>query len=400
MEASPASDVDVWMTAITPGAPPAQALTAVCSADERRDARRFRNPLSGEEWLAARGALRLVVARAVGADPARLRFVTGPAGKPALRDHPTVHVNLSHSGQTVAVAVADRPVGIDIEAPRRLRRPDRLAARLLGADELEKWAESGEPERTTDLLRHWTRAEALLKATGRGLPGGSHRVVERLTAEGWRLRDLAIAPMVGSVAAKGDGWSVRGPHPLDPHDGEPLDPDAVVGLLAQPDRLQVVAALALGAETLDAIAAAARLTQPAARKALQRLVAARMVDARAATVDRSATYRLRAENLRATARARAARRGVPGDEREVLRNFIREDRLTSIPTSRAKRLVILDYLAARFEPGRTYPERDVNALLGAVHPDFAALRRYLVDEGFLERRDGFYWRSGGSFEVD
>jgi hypothetical protein len=61
--------------------------------------------------------------------------------------------------------------------------------------------------------------------------------------------------------------------------------------------------------------------------------------------------------------------------------------------------VVLDFLAGRFEPGRVYAEPDVNAALAAVHPDHAALRRYMVDEGFLERRDGFYWRSGGTFEV-
>jgi len=46
-----------------------------------------------------------------------------------------------------------------------------------------------------------------------------------------------------------------------------------------------------------------------------------------------------------------------------------------------------------------YPERDVNFILGMVHADYAALRRYLVDEGLLQRRDGFYWRSGGTFDV-
>ncbi|MGI8686532.1 MAG: DUF2087 domain-containing protein, partial [Acidimicrobiales bacterium] len=84
----------------------------------------------------------------------------------------------------------------------------------------------------------------------------------------------------------------------------------------------------------------------------------------------------------------------------VLRNFVSaEGRLTSIPTARAKRLVVLDFLAGRFEPGRVYVESDVNGILGRVHDDHAALRRYLVDEGLLERRDGFYWRAGGTFEV-
>jgi hypothetical protein len=66
----------------------------------------------------------------------------------------------------------------------------------------------------------------------------------------------------------------------------------------------------------------------------------------------------------------------------------------------SKRIVVLDWLANMFEPGQAYPESEVNERLSAVHADYAALRRYLVDDEFLHRRDGFYWRAGGTFEVD
>ena len=59
----------------------------------------------------------------------------------------------------------------------------------------------------------------------------------------------------------------------------------------------------------------------------------------------------------------------------------------------------LDELVRVFEPGIRYPEREVNALLAVWHPDVAALRRYLVDEGLLTREAGVYWRSGGYVEV-
>jgi hypothetical protein len=39
----------------------------------------------------------------------------------------------------------------------------------------------------------------------------------------------------------------------------------------------------------------------------------------------------------------------------------------------------------------------VNLMLAQVHPDTAALRRYLVDDGFMTRERGEYWRSGGTF---
>ena len=73
-------------------------------------------------------------------------------------------------------------------------------------------------------------------------------------------------------------------------------------------------------------------------------------------------------------------------------------RLTSIPVKHAKRLVVLDHLAQLFEPGERYPESEVNRRLRGAHEDVAALRRYLVDEGFLSRDGGIYWRTGGTVE--
>ncbi|MGQ0848200.1 MAG: DUF2087 domain-containing protein [Actinomycetota bacterium] len=61
---------------------------------------------------------------------------------------------------------------------------------------------------------------------------------------------------------------------------------------------------------------------------------------------------------------------------------------------------LLDRLAQEFEVGIRYTERQVNAILLAFHPDFAALRRHMVDEGFLSRADGSYWRTGGRVDVD
>ena len=83
----------------------------------------------------------------------------------------------------------------------------------------------------------------------------------------------------------------------------------------------------------------------------------------------------------------------------IVRRFVRAGRLTVIPARRSKRRLVLDWLAQEVEPGRVYPEAAVNNVLIRFHPDFAALRRYLVDEGFMERRQGFYWRAGGTFNV-
>jgi len=85
----------------------------------------------------------------------------------------------------------------------------------------------------------------------------------------------------------------------------------------------------------------------------------------------------------------------------TLRQFLDADgRLHTIPTKHAKRLVVLDHLAQGFELGVVYPELEVNAILRRSHPDVAALRRYLVENGFLTREANQYWRSGGTVDLD
>jgi hypothetical protein len=187
-----------------------------------------------------------------------------------------------------------------------------------------------------------------------------------------------------------------------------LTPREILGLLAEEDRLRVVSALVLGATTSAEVAAATGMTVRETGRALARLVAGGLVESG------PDGYRLRAEALRETAMAGARPEpGPPGSDDEnasVLGRFVRGGRLTSIPVARGKRLVVLDHLAGLFEPGRRYTETEVNHTLGAWHPDYAALRRYLVDEGFLRRADEtdpatsrsvkHYWRAGGSFDVD
>ncbi|MFQ1001532.1 DUF2087 domain-containing protein [Modestobacter sp. SSW1-42] len=178
-----------------------------------------------------------------------------------------------------------------------------------------------------------------------------------------------------------------------------MEAGTIVGLLADPVRLKVVAALALGAATIEDVARAADLSLKDVALAARRL-------ARAGLVDRDGhALALHTERFAAAARAAAASAPAPeplsGDPGQdaVLRAFLRDGRLVSIPAQRAKRLVVLEHLVHVFEPGVRYPEREVNALLAAWHPDVAALRRYLVDEGLLSRDAGLYWRSGGYVEV-
>jgi hypothetical protein len=82
-------------------------------------------------------------------------------------------------------------------------------------------------------------------------------------------------------------------------------------------------------------------------------------------------------------------------EARVLANFVDAGgRLVSIPVQHKKRMAILRWLVEDFQPGRRYAESEINRVIGRRHPDFATLRRYLVDEELMQRRRGIYWRTG------
>ncbi len=180
-------------------------------------------------------------------------------------------------------------------------------------------------------------------------------------------------------------------------------PDDILRALADPERLAIAGSLARQPRSSSALAEELGLPIARVRKHINRLTATGVVRLES---DRR-TYRLDPETLRWAAEQVGPPRdaGLPlgaanEDEEIVLRTFFRDGRLTEIPAKESKRRIILERIAIEFEPGVRYEEREVNAIVGRFFNDFAALRRYLVDEGFLDREHGIYWRTGGRVDVD
>jgi len=87
------------------------------------------------------------------------------------------------------------------------------------------------------------------------------------------------------------------------------------------------------------------------------------------------------------------------EEEKVLRAFIRDGRLVSIPARPRKRELLLPYiLETCFPEDRDYEEKEVNQRLALLHPDVAALRRYLVDGRLMSREAGIYRRTAPKTE--
>ncbi|MEZ4589928.1 MAG: DUF2087 domain-containing protein [Chloroflexota bacterium] len=46
----------------------------------------------------------------------------------------------------------------------------------------------------------------------------------------------------------------------------------------------------------------------------------------------------------------------------------------------------------QLEFDRRYPEAELNEILKQLNPDFASLRRYLIDHKLMARENNIYWR--------
>ncbi len=171
---------------------------------------------------------------------------------------------------------------------------------------------------------------------------------------------------------------------------------AVAGALADAGRRSVFAAVQLGAAHIDDVVTVTELTVAQVGKALAKLVDLGLINAEGGRLLVAGEVFQQAARDALARPAPSEHDSLPVADRKVMNAFVVEGRLVAIPTSPAKRLVILDWLAQMFEPGRRYSEAMVNLTIGQRHADTAAWRRYLVDEGFLDREAGVYWRSGGS----
>jgi hypothetical protein len=192
---------------------------------------------------------------------------------------------------------------------------------------------------------------------------------------------------------------VATPAPAGTAPGVTSDPTALLAVLAEESRLRVFAAVLLHPGPTREVLAAAGVREREGLRLLSRLEAAGLL------ARDGAGWRARPEVLRdsvahaAPAPAYVDHGAADPEAAAVLRTFMPRGRLERIPAARGKRMVVLDQICRVFEPGVRYSERDVSTLLSAFHPDYAALRRYLVDEGFLAREAGRYWRIGGTVET-
>lgn len=170
-------------------------------------------------------------------------------------------------------------------------------------------------------------------------------------------------------------------------------------VLADEKRLQIVGLLARQDYSVEELAAILDLSSATVSHHLNRLVKAGMVKAKAEQHYHIYSLELqalrdKAQQILSEAKLQETAEDLDLDayDRKVLRDYMEDGRLCSIPHQWKKRQVILRYLVKQFEWDRRYPEREVNEIISRTHNDFATLRRELIDNRLMAREREIYWR--------
>lgn len=155
----------------------------------------FRDETPGET------PLRRLLSAYLGKPAEALPIERGLHGKPALAAPTPLHFNLSHSRDLTVIALsACYEPGIDIEFPGRRRPVQALARRYFAAGEAEALAALAPEQAAMAFLALWSCKEAVLKALGRGIAFGLHRLEFALDDDGDPDALLHIAPEAGTPA--------------------------------------------------------------------------------------------------------------------------------------------------------------------------------------------------------
>ncbi len=222
----PPDEVHVWAASRETTDLDVAACRALLTADEIKRADRFVALRDRRQFAVGRGRLRTILGRYLDSDPASIRFVSNPHGKPGIAGT-DLRFNLTHSGTSMLLAVTlGRELGVDVEQIRPDFGGEAIARRFFAPAEVESLLSLPPADRTLAFFHGWTRKEAYIKAIGKGLamplddfeveihPNRPARLIATRPdpdeASRWTLIALDAPP--GSVAAlcvAGTGWTLR-----------------------------------------------------------------------------------------------------------------------------------------------------------------------------------------------
>ena len=206
--------IHVWSVHLETSSTVVDRFESLLAVDEAARAARFRYEEHRRAFVVARGALRILLGRILGAAPASVQFRYGPHGKPQVVSGEHVDFSASDTAGLAMFAFArECELGLDVEKIRPMPDAARIANAYFTAEEAASLAST--PADESAFFRYWVCKEAYVKATGEGLirplnefgltfQRGDSVVLEPVSGEedratGWTLQ--LLKPPAGYAAA-------------------------------------------------------------------------------------------------------------------------------------------------------------------------------------------------------
>ncbi len=158
-------EIHVWTVPLDPAPATVADLLAELTADERARGDRYRAARVREQFVTCRGLLRRVLGGYLGVPAGDVPIAYTGAGKPMLAGG-AFEFNLAHTDGVALIAVAGRPVGVDVERVRDVANAGGLVDRFFSAAERDDYRRLPEGVKREAFFRGWTCKEAVIKAAG------------------------------------------------------------------------------------------------------------------------------------------------------------------------------------------------------------------------------------------
>jgi 4'-phosphopantetheinyl transferase len=170
--------IKLWQGEIAAEEADYQRYWHILDQTEQQHANSIKNEQQYKRYVAVHARLRILLGDAVNAAPEQLRIHKAEFGKPYLVDYPELAFNLSHTANKMVVVTAYHCVlGVDIELCKPRTNLAALVDKCFAEEELNYWQQLPESHQTLAFYRFWTRKEAFVKATGRGIALGLKQCV-------------------------------------------------------------------------------------------------------------------------------------------------------------------------------------------------------------------------------
>lgn len=224
----PDDEAHVWRAQLARPQSEISDFWGTLTPDEQARAARFYFDKDREHFIAARGVLRAILSRYLATPPEKIRFGYGPYGKPCLlAPDCDIRFNLSHSGGVGLFAMTrGRELGIDLERIRAEIAEEQIAERFFSISEVAVLCALPAGLKAEGFFNCWTRKEAYVKATGKGLslpldqfdvslrPGEPAELLQSRSdaqeASRWSMAELVLeSGFKAALVVEGSGWRLR-----------------------------------------------------------------------------------------------------------------------------------------------------------------------------------------------